>query len=103
MMISPESFVEEFKNKSLKECIKERNSLIKSLQRYEKYFIYEKRVKLSSGQYLDEIIEEGMQIFPNPQTVYSCELQYLTKLCQLIEEKYEEYKEDNQWMMIIYS
>lgn len=96
MMISPESYINTYKDKSLKECIKERNSLIKSLQQYEKHHIYEKRIKLSSEVYLDEILDGEIKISPKPITVYTCELQYLTKLCQLIEEKYEEYKEDIQ-------
>lgn len=72
MMISPDWFVEELKDKSYKELLSIRDKLIRQIRSFEKH-TYDPK--------LDTIC-------PSPDVVYQCNLQYLSKLCDLIAEKY---------------
>jgi hypothetical protein len=79
MMISPETFIVEYKNKKYSELIKIRDVLIRDIRRFE-------RKK-------DEEHKEGNMIIicdPSPEVVYQVNLQYLGKLCELIAEKYNQ-------------
>lgn len=79
MMISPETFIVEYKNKKYSELIKIRDVLIRDIRRFE-------RKK-------DEEHKEGNMIMicdPSPEGVYQVNLQYLGKLCELIAEKYNQ-------------
>lgn len=73
MMISPYSYIEEQKDKSYKQLLKERDDLLKEIKEFE------------NNQY--NIAEQEI-ISPSPEVVYQCNLMYLGKLCDLIAEKY---------------
>ncbi|MDO4271659.1 MAG: hypothetical protein Q4C83_01585 [Candidatus Saccharibacteria bacterium] len=73
MMISPESYIDEIRDKSYKQLLKEKRRLIKEIDEFEN----------SSRQ--EEII-----VLPSPETIYLCNLEYLAELCKLIAEKYGE-------------
>jgi len=72
MMISPNGFVEELKDKPYKELLKERDKLIRQIRAFEK----------------DKVPESEYSICPSPEVVYQMNLQYLGELCNLIAEKY---------------
>ena len=75
MMISPDAFIEEQKDKTYQELLAERNKLIREIKQYE------------SGEESEHII-----INPSPDVRYQCNLQYLAKICELIAKKYNEQK-----------
>lgn len=68
-MISPDTYVSQFKNRTLKQCIEERDELIRELKEFE-----------TDPQY------EGMML-PSPLTQYNVTVKYLKALCDLIAEK----------------
>lgn len=72
MMISPNGFVEELKDKPYKELLKERDKLIRQIRAFEK----------------DKVPESEYSICPSSEVVYQMNLQYLGELCNLIAEKY---------------
>lgn len=79
MMISPEWYKEEQKDKSYQELLKVREELLEEIYAFEKH------------TYDPEM--DG--ICPAPDVIYQCNLQYLGKLCELIVEKYrQEYEEE---------
>ena len=84
-MISPETFVNEFKEKSLEECIRERNSLIRSIQEYEKYNV----LKNGSSTINNLLKEIGIEVkdIPSQEDRYGFELLYLIEITKLIVEK----------------
>lgn len=69
MMMSPEMYIEEFKNKSYSELLVERNNLIKDITDYEE------------GNKKDDFFK------PSGKTMYKMHLQYLAELCKLISSK----------------
>ena len=74
MMISPNCYIDELKDKSYKELLKERKELLKAIYSFEK-----------------EEIEQGEIIYsPSPEVVYQMNLEYLGELCKLISKKYNE-------------
>ena len=75
MMIDPKGFVETLKEEPYERLIKERDRLIRSIRRFEK----EEREGCSEG----EIV-----MCPSPDVIYQMELQYLSKLCVFMYEKY---------------
>ena len=75
MMISPEIFIEEQKDKTYQELLVERNKLIREIKQYE------------SGEEPEHII-----INPSPDVRYQCNLEYLAKICELIARKFNEEK-----------
>jgi len=78
MMISPQSFIKEFKNKSYKELLEERENLLRSIYEFEKNGVDNKL---------------GDFIKPSPNVIYQVNLEYLGELCRLISEKFnEEYE-----------
>lgn len=72
MMVSPEWFIEELKDKKYKELLIVRDKLIESIREFETKS-YDPELNL---------------ICPSPAVVYQMNLQYLGKLCELIYEKY---------------
>jgi len=74
MMISPQSFVESYKNKSYKELLPVRDKLMKEIRAFER------------RTYNPELV----MISPSPEVIYQCNLLYLGELCALIAEKYNQ-------------
>lgn len=72
MMISPEKFIEEYKNKSYAELLPIRNELLEEIQAFENH-TYNPEMNM---------------VHPSPEVVYQCNLEYMGKLCELIAEKY---------------
>ena len=79
MMISPESYIDELKNKNYKELIKEKNKLLKEISDFEN----------------NKIADEEYNIDPSPDVIYQCNLLYLSKLCELIADKFNKKYEWN--------
>lgn len=78
MMISPEMYAEQFKDATYKEMIKERDSLIRYIRKYEKL----EKAGDHSG-------EEWM-IHPQPDVRYQMYMEYLAALLLLMKDKYNE-------------
>ena len=78
MMISPDSDVDKLKDLSYLELIKERDILIDSIQDFE---IMEK---------WDDRSEEEWRMHPTPEVQYQVHLEYLSKLCSYMHERYNE-------------
>ena len=74
MMISPDGFIAKHEYKSYAELLLVRDRLIKDIQYFEKH--------------RDE--ESEIQMRPSPEVIYQCKLLYLSKLSELIMEKYNE-------------
>lgn len=74
MMISSFSYIEEQKNKSYKELLIEKNNLLKEISDFEN----------------NKISEEEYNINPSPDVIYQCNLLYLSKLCELIAQKFNQ-------------
>lgn len=76
MMMSPETFISTLENSSYEEMISERDELIESIKWFEKTYA-EKEGNL------------GPQLYPSQESVYQMNLEYLSRLCILIEEKFQ--------------
>ena len=74
-MISPEMYVEEYKDMTYEELLPVRDELIEAIRSFEK-----------NGD-----SDNGYQ--PSPKTIYQVHLEYLGKLCELIADKFR----DMQW------
>ncbi len=72
MMMSPDSFTEEHKDKSYKELLTVRDELLDEIRAFEDQ-TYDPELDL---------------VHPSPAVTYQCNLEYLGKLCELIAEKY---------------
>jgi len=79
MMISPESYIDQLRDKSYEELLEEREKIIKEIREFEKTYNKDSKEELIS---------------PSPKTIYICNLLYLGKLCELIVEKYNEEDEE---------
>ena len=80
MMISPDSYIDEFKSKNYKELIKEKDKLLKEISDFENNKIPAKEYNMN----------------PSPDVIYQCNLLYLSKLCELIADKFnKEYEWNN--------
>lgn len=80
MMISPETYIDELKNKTYKELLKEKDKLLKEISDFEN----------------NKIVDEEYNINPSPDVIYQCNLLYLSKLCELIADKFnKEYEWNN--------
>lgn len=75
MMISPQSYIEQQKEKSYEELVKERNRLIRDVRYFEKH--------------MKELME-NVYIHPSPEVKYQCRLEYLGELCKLLSEQFNE-------------
>ena len=90
MMVSPESYIDEIKDKSYKELLKERDELLEEIKDFEEA----KELENENMIEIPEII-----IDPSPEVVYQCNLEYLGELCKLISEKYNKefiWREENE-------
>ena len=74
MMISPNGFIESYKNKSYKELLPIRDELMQEIWTFENH------------SYDSELI----MMHPSPEVVYQCNLKYLGELCKLIADKYNQ-------------
>ena len=79
MMISPESYIEELKEKSFEALIDERSRLIKEIEELEK-IVFDKSTD-----------SEEWNMDPGPDVIYQEDLQYLAELCKFLGEKYGEW------------
>ena len=73
MMISPEGYIEMLDDRSYSGLLKERDSLIREIRKFES-----DRNKFGNESYLH----------PSPEVRYQMNLQYLGKLCELISQVY---------------
>ena len=78
MMISPEMYAEQFKEASYQEMIKERDSLIRYIRKYEKL----EKAGDRSG--------EDWMIHPQPDVRYQMYMDYLAALLLIMRNKYNE-------------
>ena len=74
MMISPNCYIDELKDKSYKELLRERKELLEAIYSFEN----------------EEIKQGEMICSPSPEVVYQMNLEYLGELCKLISKKYNE-------------
>ena len=74
MMIGPESFIDRLKDKPYKKLLKERDRLLKDIEKFE----------------TGKIPKNEQFMKPSPATRYQMNLLYLGELCKLISEKYKE-------------
>ena len=74
MMISPDGFIAKHEYKSYAELLPLRDRLIKDIQYFEKHRDEESKIKMR----------------PSPEVIYQCKLLYLSKLNELVMEKYNE-------------
>lgn len=83
MMISPMGYLDNVKELSYEELIKEKNQLIRAIDRYEK----------------GKVKQEEYIVDPAPDVVYQMNLEYLAELCQYMSERYrEEYETgEKEW------
>ena len=77
MMMSPECFKEQNKDKTLKELVNERNKLIEKLNEYEE----ENILNAPQHKFIEIIIN------PSPEVRYSCYNEYLKEITDLIIKK----------------
>ena len=81
MMMSPEMFADEYRNDSIEEIIEIRNDLINDVKDLEK-IVFDK-----------ERNTESWELCPDPDVQYQVNLEYLSQICILLSEKYnEEYE-----------
>lgn len=73
-MTSPESFIQEYKNKSYSELLSARDKLLKEIRAFERH-TYD---------------PERDMFCPSPEVIYQCNLEYLGELCKLISKKYNQ-------------
>ena len=76
MMMSPETFIGTLENASYEEMIRERDELIESIKWFEK-------------AYAENEGNLGPQLYPSQEAVYQMNLEYLSRLCILIEAKFQ--------------
>ena len=78
MMVSPGVYMENQKNKSYMELIRERDELIGFMQKFEK------------DEMAGDRSDSSWKWRPSPQTRYQVYFDYLAALCGLMHEKYNE-------------
>ena len=74
MMISPEAYVDNIKDKSYKNLLKERDKLIQNLKIFEKHY-----------KNIDE-----PTTYPSFEIIYLYNLDYLIEIWKLVKEKYQD-------------
>ena len=77
MMISPELYIEQYNDLTYKELLAIRDELLDEIRAFEN----------------GSIPEEAKMIMPSPDTIYQCNLEYLSEVCALLVEKYREERE----------
>ena len=82
MMMCPDAYIDQHKDKTYKELLIERDELLGEIKNYEEEF--EKYGEVDTDQ------------DPGPDLIYQCNLLYLSKLLTLLQEKYnEEFEQDD--------
>ena len=76
MMISPETFIAGYKDKPYLELIKERDRLMESVHRFEQ------------AEMAGDRSDPAWRYCPSPDAQYQVNLEYLSALCQLMQERY---------------
>ena len=85
MMISPEVYVEQLKDASYLELIREREQLIEGIRKFEK------------NELAGDRSDPEWRYCPSPDVQYQMHLEYLSGLCSFMQEKYNsEYVWGNQ-------
>ena len=80
MMMAPEAYIDGLKDADYLTLMNERNDLIQSIRRFER----DERRGDRSG--------EEWKLLPNPETAYRMNLEYLSELCRMMQDRYtEEY------------
>ena len=79
MMIGPETYLKQIKDKSYEELLEEKRKLIEKINNFEN----------------SDNIETIFFIDPSPEVQYQCNLEYLAKLCTLLAEKYRDSQNSN--------
>ena len=74
MMVSPDSYVSEFADKTYEEILAEKDRLVKEIKEYENK---------------SQDLEPPVFISPSPDTRYKVNLLYLAEICKLLEKKYK--------------
>jgi len=74
MMIHPEGYIDMIEDKSYENLLKERDTLLMKIREFE--------------ESMNKPKDERWLISPSPEVVYQCNLMYLAKLCELIQETY---------------
>lgn len=77
-MLNPEMYAERFKNASYQEMIKERDSLMLHIRKYEKL------------EKAGDCSDEEWMIHPQPDVRYQMYMEYLAALLLLMKDKYNE-------------
>lgn len=78
MMISPSTYIDEFKDSDYEALIEERDSLIAAIIEFE-----------ANERAGDRTGPEWMMA-PNAEVVYQMNLEYLSEICKLMHERYNE-------------
>lgn len=78
MMISPETYAEQFKDASYEEMMEERDQLIRYLRKYEKL---EKAGDRSGNEWM---------VHPQPVVRYQVYMEYLSVLLKIMRDRYNE-------------
>ena len=78
MMISPDTFIEPYRKADYKELIKARDKLITDIRKFEK------------KEMADDRSGEEWRYAPSPEVKYQVHLEYLSALCALMQERYNE-------------
>lgn len=76
MMIDTQQYVDNVKGYPYEKLIKERNRLVKSLKDFEK------------GWFAGDKSGDEWYYCPSPDVVYQCELEYLSALCDFMNERF---------------
>ena len=76
MMISPGVYMEQLKDASYLELIRERDQLIKSIRKFEK------------NELAGDRSDPDWRYCPSPDVQYQMHLEYLSELCSFMHEKY---------------
>ena len=76
MMISPDTFIVGYKDKPYLELMKERDSLMESVRWFEQ------------AEIAGDRSDPAWRYCPSPDVQYQVNLEYLSALCQLMQERY---------------
>ncbi|MCR5566720.1 MAG: hypothetical protein K6F61_07690 [Clostridiales bacterium] len=76
MMTSPGNYIKRLKDAPYTELIKERDELIESIRKFEK------------AELAGDRSDPAWGMCPSPDVQYQCDLEYLSELCNFMQEKY---------------
>ena len=79
-MISPNVFVDQYKDCKYEELLPIRDELLEDIKVFEQ----------------ESDSQERMIVSPSPEVIYQCNLEYLSELLKLIAEKYREERDRAQ-------